>query len=173
MNPDLLAQLAPEHAPPPLPWWPPAPGWWLLGLLVILAPLLLAWRWRNPLRRPRRAALRELAAARGLPAARLAAHIIENVLRRYALAVFPRAEVARLSGAAWLAFLAEHGAPALGGEPGRRLLEAAYGGPLEPEQQAWLAAAEQFVRVRRTRFARARLRLARMPRAALTPERVS
>ena len=36
MNP--LDQLEPLIAPAPIGWWPPAPGWWLLAVLV---PLLL------------------------------------------------------------------------------------------------------------------------------------
>src|SRR3990167_10562255 len=33
-----LDQLEPLIAPAPIDWWPPAPGWWLLAVLV---PLLL------------------------------------------------------------------------------------------------------------------------------------
>ncbi len=37
MNPDPLAQLRDIHLPEAIGWWPPAPGWWLLTLLFILA----------------------------------------------------------------------------------------------------------------------------------------
>ena len=36
----LLEQLAPLREPAPITWWPPAPGWWLLGVLMMA---LLLW----------------------------------------------------------------------------------------------------------------------------------
>lgn len=44
MNPegtDLLSQLRDIHGAPEAPWWPPAPGWWILGLLLAVALFLL------------------------------------------------------------------------------------------------------------------------------------
>jgi hypothetical protein len=147
MSVDFLRQLAPEHAPPPPGWWPPAPGWWVLALLVLLL-LVWLWRiWRDPRRRPRRAALRELASLRRASLAeREVACAIENLLRRYAIAIFGRRRVARLAGERWLAFLGARGAGALSGELGRELLSAAYGGRFTADRQAWLDAAEQFIR---------------------------
>lgn len=54
MNP--LDQLQPLIAPPAVPFWPPAPGWWLLPLVLGL----LTWAlWRLWQRRPRKANPRE------------------------------------------------------------------------------------------------------------------
>ncbi|MEC9359983.1 MAG: DUF4381 domain-containing protein [Pseudomonadota bacterium] len=146
MNQDLLAQLAPAHAPPPAGWWPPAPGWWLLLVVVLgLLAAVLAW-WRHPSRRLRRAALAELRAidGAGLDDAALAQHL-ESLTRRYAVARFGRDRVARLSGAAWLDFVVAHGGAAWRDEAGRQLLRAAYGGQAEADRAAWFGGARGFV----------------------------
>ena len=50
MNPDLLSQLRDIHSAAQVPWWPPAPGWWILMFLVLLA---LIWLGRRMLARYR------------------------------------------------------------------------------------------------------------------------
>ena len=49
MNPqDPLAALHPLRTPEPVPWWPPAPGWWLLAGLLLAALAWAAWcGWRR------------------------------------------------------------------------------------------------------------------------------
>src|SRR5690606_2680098 len=94
------------HPPLPPPLWPPAPGWWLLGLAVVAA-VLGAWWWRRR-RARRRAAITavfdEAVAAAGTPDEQLAA--MSELLRRAARRIDPRAD--RLDGAAWLEFLDRH-----------------------------------------------------------------
>ncbi|MBI3906822.1 MAG: DUF4381 family protein, partial [Pseudomonas fluorescens] len=48
-----IDQLQPLISPPPVEFWPPAPGWWLLVLLVPLIGLGL-WKLRRfiPRKRP-------------------------------------------------------------------------------------------------------------------------
>jgi hypothetical protein len=157
MNSSWLAELAPEHAPPPPGWWPPAPGWWVLaGLSLALVVVAILWA-RNPRRRLQRATLRELARIRANARVRgETAQAIQNLLRRYALACFGAEQVAHLNGAAWLGFLAARGAPAFTGAVGQSLLAASYGGaPVQgsasaqqpaTEAEGWFAAAEKFIR---------------------------
>lgn len=157
MTAGWLSQLAPAHAPAPPGWWPPAPGWWLAAALLLGAAAAAGWWWRDPYRRSRRAALRELRAIRAAepdPVAR--ARAIESVLRRFALAVFGSARVARLTGDAWLTFVADHGGTALAGETGRSLLSNAFGGGGSDERERWLSGADAFVRGarRKTRASR-------------------
>ncbi len=123
---DPLAALRPLHAPPPIPWWPPAPGWWLLLLFLVVSALLLLWWWKS--RALQRVALRELKAMEPLgenPIQQAAA--INRLLKRYALVCWPGADVASLTGEAWLEFLDAHGG---NGDftrgPGRALLTLPY-----------------------------------------------
>jgi len=133
MNPDPLAALRPLHAPDPIGWWPPAPGWWLAALLllaIVSAVTLLIRRWRRR-NRYRRAALSELAwlhaqARNGMEARQFAA-AASILLRRAALAHYPRNQVAMLTGTAWLEFLDRSGATSEFSQgPGRALQDAAY-----------------------------------------------
>lgn len=94
--------------PGPLPWWPPAPGWYLLIAAVAIALLVLLWKvWRQWLRnRYRGEALRELARiGQGGPAGDL--REVPVLLKRAALSAWPRETVAGLVGEDWYRFLDE------------------------------------------------------------------
>ena len=99
------------HLPDAVGWWPLAPGWWLLGaLLVVVSGLLVrSWLRRRAHAAARRKALRQLEDSRsayahhGSPVT-LGAEVSE-LLRRAMLAYAPRAEVAGLTGEAWLEWL--------------------------------------------------------------------
>lgn len=110
MNPDL-SQLRDIHLPAPISWWPPAPGWWLLAVLVVAILFGLYFLYRRRLRNDwRRSALAELTRLRQQYQAQpTSAQIIVSelsvLLRRVAISCFPREEVAMLSGDKWLAFL--------------------------------------------------------------------
>lgn len=89
-------------------WWPPAIGWYVLaGLVVILAAWGL-WRIRQRRRavRYRVEALAELRALRRHKSdPRAAAADLLVLLKRTALAAYPREQVAGLSGEPWWGFL--------------------------------------------------------------------
>ena len=136
MNPeaqDLLAQLRDIHAAPTPSWWPPAPGWWLLALLLAVA---LAWLARRVLaavrvRRRRRELERQLEriGERHDPAREPRAWLAEvnQLLKTVALRAFPREGCAPLEGERWVSFLREHG----GAEP----LAVLARGPYEPRPE--------------------------------------
>ena len=158
MNPNWLAQLAPDHAPAPPNVWPPAPGWWVVAVLVLLAITLLV-RWlRDPRRAVRRAALKELQRIRTSDGDGAAvARAIQNLLRRYALTVFGRQAIAKLTGDAWLQFVVAEGGDALSGHVGRSMLSTAFGNHSTDERDQWAAGAAEFIRrAARTRRRRKR-----------------
>lgn len=122
--------------PAGVPWWPPAPGWYVLAVVLVVAAILLligAWRRRQVLSY-RRAALAEMKQLRiqlaisgsECECARKAAVL----LKRTAMHVYSRPRVASLSGEPWLAFLDEHGGRnGFRTEAGIALLDATYGKP--------------------------------------------
>jgi len=148
-----LARLHDIVLPAPVPWWPPAPGWYGVGAVLALALLLLAHRaWR----RWQGAAYRR-AAQRTLAAAGDAAGIAE-VLRRTALAIAPRAEVAALDGERWVRWLEDRCAVEMP-EPVRTLLGRGVYAPAAPAAdldalRAW--AAQWIARHGETSVSRAR-----------------
>lgn len=137
----LLDLLEPAPEPPPVSWMPQTIGWVWLGLaLVVLTALalrrVLAHRRATAYRR---AALAELDAAGDDPAE------IASILRRTALAGYPRTDVVALSGTDWLAFL-DRTLPGTGftNGPGRIVATAPYKAA-EPEPDL-AALARQWVR---------------------------
>jgi hypothetical protein len=105
---DLLHDIV---APPPAPWWPPAPGWyWVLGFLLCTLLLLLlralARRQHNRYRREALAEVARLESALGEPTIRSAALMeLAEILKRAALTALPREQVADLVGSAWFELL--------------------------------------------------------------------
>lgn len=147
VKPDWLAQLAPEHAPPPPGWWPLAPGWWILLVLSALVIAYLIFRLRNPNLRLQHAALDQLRILETSPIDDVVlARELEHLLRRYAVARFGRDRVAGLSGERWIAFIIEHGGNAWTADAGTSLLRAAYGGDASVDRTVILAGARAFLK---------------------------
>lgn len=100
-DPTSLDRLHDVVVPPPVPWWPPTLGIAIVLAalaLVVLALLLKAFmRWQAD--RYRREALRVLEDPATQPTEWSA------LLKRTALSIWPREEVAHLTGKDWLAFL--------------------------------------------------------------------
>jgi hypothetical protein len=95
-----LQNLRDIFVPEPPPLWPPAPGVWfaLVVVLAVLLALILWWRRARAYSAYRRAGLGLLQGARTV-------REINVVLKRVALAAFPRPRVAPLYGDDWTAFL--------------------------------------------------------------------
>lgn len=94
-----LDKLHDFYQPPPPAWTPQTVGWYVIfaiaGLLVLWMAIHFIRKWFA--NRYRREALRELVL--------LPPDQFSTLLKRTALAVWPREKVASLSGAAWLEFL--------------------------------------------------------------------
>ncbi len=114
-DPTSLANLHDIVVPDPAPFWPPAAGWYLLGTLLVIA---LGWlivqsvkRWfRNQYRRVAMNhlhRLRQSTLASNQPSTLVSA--INQILKRTALAAWPREQVAALSGESWWNFLQRTG----------------------------------------------------------------
>jgi hypothetical protein len=126
-DPASLQNLYDIVLPPPAPFWPPAPGWlFLLGLFTLLLGFVFA---RGVIRYSRnayrRAALAELGVAAASPEP---LPLIAALLKRTALAAFPREEVAGLTGSAWVTWLAKMGGRAVPPPVETALKQGLYGG---------------------------------------------
>lgn len=120
---DLLDQLVLPPEPAPISMMPETVGWVILGVCALAGLVVGLWYWRQNQARNayRDAALAALDRAGNDPAA------VASVLKRCALAAYPRGEVAALSGEDWLSFLdAAVGGEAFSAGPGRALANAPY-----------------------------------------------
>jgi hypothetical protein len=112
MNPDLASQLRDIHTAPALPWWPPAPGWWVLALLLLM---VLVWLGRRALARYRVRQRRKqmLGWVDHLnvtidPSREPQAYLstLNRIFKLVALRAFPEQHCAAMAGQDWADFLA-------------------------------------------------------------------
>lgn len=167
VDPGLAAAirgLADIALPPPVSMLPQTWAWAVLAALVVLAIAFALWRWYRyrEINRYRREALGELrlieerigtAQTRGDALAALPV-----LLKRTALAVWPRETIANLSGRGWTGFLDAHsGGPVLPEAAARFFEEAEYRGPAalasvsEAEAKAHVAAARHWIEAHHVR----------------------
>jgi Domain of unknown function (DUF4381) len=148
-DPADLSKLQDIVMPAAVAWWPPAPGWWIVGagvLAILVVSFLHAYR-RFRADAYRREAIRELdrlsSAAGVMP-----------VLKRAAMVAYGREVVASVSGDAFLAFLDRTGGTvAFTTGPARLLPGAAFMGKTAPtaaDAAAAVAEAKRWLRTHRT-----------------------
>jgi hypothetical protein len=107
MDPSALP-LRDIHLPEPISWWPPAIGWWIVALLILLTITASIWLIRRLTRKTAVKSAKKL-----LLKIQQNTHLddhaklaqISILIRRTAISIFPRAQVASLTGNAWLEFL--------------------------------------------------------------------
>jgi len=104
-DPGSLENLHDLVMPVPVPWWPPAPGWFIVSAVLVM---VLGWwliraiqQWQS--NSYRREALVLLGKIDGSGAE------LPILIKRVALSAYPRERVASLTGEEWLAFLDQTG----------------------------------------------------------------
>lgn len=107
-------QLRDIHLPAAPAFWPPAPGWWVLAALLLALTVGTAFvGWRRHRRRGwARRVLDNLAALEARVREQRSPEALAEIaqlMRRLALARYPRDRVSPLAGLDWLRFLDESG----------------------------------------------------------------
>ncbi len=94
------------HLPDSLAWWPPAPGWWLLPIALLLLSMAIRWVWKRLARKTAVHAARRLLKNLGGENDTLQTLTdLSALLRRTAMSIDTRGKVAGLQGSAWLDYL--------------------------------------------------------------------
>ena len=148
---DPLGDLRDIHLPDPVSWWPPAPGWWILGGLAIGVIVLAVWgyrRWRTPT--TYQSVRHELQGLRETYAANRQDHKLvaglSILIRRYAIALYGREQVAGLTGQQWLSFLDKTGKTSLfTSGVGNVLISVPYGSQEQVNGEELLSAVDQWL----------------------------
>lgn len=151
-----LRQMADITLPPPVSMVPATWGWAMLAGLILLAFAFILWRWlhRRAQNRYRREAVAEIAQLE----ARITNEVdrvqalaaLSAIVKRTALAAWPREQVAALSGASWIEFLRAHAGKAKMDNDGYDIFAVAeyrpaISTPDEPTARRGFAAARQWI----------------------------
>ncbi len=149
---DPLAALKDIHLPQAVGWWPPAIGWWLLLSLALVFVLLLLVFLRRQRQRlaPYRAAIKECdriaAEYDRLQDTTKLSQQLSILLRRVAISIMPREDVAGLTGERWLEFLDNlSGKTILCTSTGRKLLQAPYRADMTVDGDALLVVCRRWI----------------------------
>lgn len=144
-DPTSLDRLQGIVSPEPVPWWPLAPGWWILIALVLSWLVVLAGR---SVQRYRKNGYRRAGLAEIDKLDQNGDHLgaLSVILKRVALAAWPREKVASLTGPAWLSFLdASMGGNDFTTGPARVLGEVSSAGHKCPEPRVVFDTARRWI----------------------------
>ena len=140
------------HLPQAVSWWPPAPGWWLTPLLILLLSALAWWLYRRYWKRAtwsRQARIEFTVIEQDYHQHQDGRKLIQSLsalIRRSAMSHLGRSGIAGLSGIDWLQFLdSVMGRKHFEGEYGQLLAEATW----HPELSITPAQAETLLRLTR------------------------
>ncbi|MDP0588990.1 MAG: DUF4381 domain-containing protein [Candidatus Endonucleobacter bathymodioli] len=107
----FLEQLRPNQLPDAIGYWPPAAGWWfvagsLMAIILLVLMVIVNHRRKNRYRRTGlKQAKRVFHNYTNHGNNRLFAHDCNRLLKKVALHIFPRQDIASLNGKEWLDFL--------------------------------------------------------------------
>ncbi len=141
--------LRPMQQPEMIGWWPLAPGWWLLALMVLVLLTVIGWfayKWFKAFKQnPNRWAVQELKSIQRQyqqhQNKRLLAEQCNTLLKRLALTLYPRHQVSALNGNAWIDFLLKQS----DSEPLTVLAEAPYKAAPDFDAEALLEACKRWL----------------------------
>ncbi len=140
------------HLPDVSLWWPPAPGWWLLALLLVMLALALPWLRRRYRHKPlSRLSLREFELIREAhtdgQSAQATVSQVARLLRRVLISYRGRERHAASTGEDWLAELEQlvprHG---FSDDQLRLLTRDRYRAQLDGDVDGLLRACEKWIR---------------------------
>ncbi len=107
MQPTDLA-LRDIQLPEAISWWPPAYGWWILALLILLCFYLIFRLYKRLTRKTAlKSAKKYFQALRNDEKLSKQEQLValSSLMRRTAISLYPRTDVASLTGEDWLNFL--------------------------------------------------------------------
>ncbi|MEM7003859.1 MAG: DUF4381 domain-containing protein [Pseudomonadota bacterium] len=144
MQSDPLQQLKDIHLPADPSWWPPAPGWWLLALLLTalliwgIRKVYQAWQSGAPIRIARKLhAANTQAVQAGQLSAQEYAHQSNELLKRLLVRALGRTDLAQPAAQDWLEALDEiSGSDSFTNGPGQALGPSRFQAHIEVDAEA-------------------------------------
>ncbi|MGH8560167.1 MAG: DUF4381 domain-containing protein [Methylococcales bacterium] len=148
MDPSKLP-LRDWHGPEAVGWWPPAPGWWIVLFAAILLGFAVVWLWRRLTRTSvKKLARKEFKCLRLNPDLSDTDRVrqLSILIRRICLSIYPRAEIAGLTGMNWLLILDKTlDEPSFSEGPGKVLLDAPYRRDAELDYESLFSLCERWI----------------------------